>query len=214
MIRRTTWILLIIFAGLAAMIWLVPMWQERNPQPTPTAMVTPSPVFEAGTITWMTLQGTDGKVVVVEKTAGANQWTVKQPTDLVFEPTQVQSAMTALEGMSVQTALAQQPPQEAMGLDKPAYTITLMLKDGAERIIKVGKATPTGSGYYTQVGSQPAFVVSKASLDPVLQLLTAGVPPVTPSLRHQPARNTRPPGLAVRSRQVSSDACTVIYLTY
>ncbi len=190
MIRRPTWILVLVFAGLAALVWLVPLWQERNPQPTPTAMVTPSPVFEAGTITWMTLQDSAGKVVVVEKTAGDNQWTVKQPADQVFEPTQIESAMTALEGATIQTALAQQPPLEAMGLDKPAYTITLMLKDGAERIIKVGSATPTGSGYYTQVGSQPAFVMSKSSLDPVLQLFTAGKPPETP------ASGTPQPGLS------------------
>lgn len=180
MIRRPTWILVLVFAGLAALVWLVPLWQERNPKPTPTAQVTPSPVFEAGTITWMTLQDSTGKAIVVEKTAGNSPWTVKQPADQVFEPTQVQSAMTGLEGASIQTSLTQQPPQGAMGLDKPAYTITLMLKDGAERIIKVGNATPTGSGYYTQIGSEPAFVMSKSSLDPVLQLLTAGKPLETP----------------------------------
>jgi len=181
MIRRTTWILVLVFAGLVSLIWLVPWWQGRNPQVTPTAIATPSAVFEEGTVTWMTLQAPDGKVVVVEKDAEVDQWTVKQPAGLIFDPNQVESAMTALEGSNVQTTLAEQPPQEVMGLDKPAFTITLMLRDGAERVIKVGSATPTGSGYYTQIGSQPAFVIGKSSIDPILDLLTAGQPPSTPT---------------------------------
>ncbi len=192
MIRKTTWVLVVIFAVLLGSVWFIPWWQGRNPQPAPTASATAHPILP-GAIVQLTVSGSGGMKVVTEKSPDPGKWNVLEPTGLVFDPTKVQDAISFMQGAKIQTELSTQPPIDAVGLAEPKNIIIAKLDNGSEVVLNVGNSTPTGSGYYAQIPGQPMFIISKGDIDPAIGLLTAGVPPVTPSTTprtHSPGSGT------------------------
>ncbi len=181
MITRNTWILLAVLVVLVGVALLVPKYLASQPQPTPTAAAPAAqPVFPTGDVSSFSIKSADGKSVAV-KSLGNNQWSVTEPTDLTYDATTVQSAASFFKSAMVQTALETQPAADAMGLASPAATITIQLADGSQKVLKVGKETPTGEGYYVQIDTQPAVTVSKSEVESLTGLLTAGKAPVTPT---------------------------------
>jgi hypothetical protein len=181
MITRNTWILLGILVVLVGVAVLVPKYLASQPQPTPTAAAPAAkPVFPTGDVSSFSIKSADGKSVAV-KSLGNNQWSVTEPTGLEYDATTVQSAAGFFKSAMIQTALETQPAADAMGLASPAVTVTIQMADGSQKVMNVGKATPTGEGYYVQVDTQPAVTVSKSEVESLTGLLTAGKPPVTPT---------------------------------
>jgi hypothetical protein len=185
MITRNTWILLGVLIVLVGAAFFIPWYQGKQPTPTPTAVgPAAQPVFPTGDIAQFTLQSSDGKSVEVKST-GNNQWTATDPQKLTYDPATVQSAALFFKTAMVQTELTTQPPAEAMGLNSPLDTVNIVMVDGAQKLMKIGKVTPTGDGFYVQIDNNPAFTMSKNDAQALLSLLTAGVPPVTPSAAAQ-----------------------------
>jgi hypothetical protein len=181
MITRNTWILLGLLVVLVGVAVLVPKYLASQPQPTPTAAApTAQPVFPTADVSSFSIKSADGKTVAV-KSLGNNQWSVTEPTGLTYDATTVQSAASFFKSAKIQTALETQPAADAMGLASPAVTVTIQMADGSQKVMKVGKATPTGEGYYVQIDTQPAYTISKGDVDSLTGLLTAGIPPVTPT---------------------------------
>jgi hypothetical protein len=56
----------------------------------------------------------------------------------------------------------------------PDTTITIQITGEDLKIIKIGKVTPTNSGYYVQVGNNSPVVVSKNSIDSIKGLINLG----------------------------------------
>jgi hypothetical protein len=68
------------------------------------------------------------------------------------------------------------PPAESeIGLDPPAYTITLTDESGNDTVMEVGAHTPTQSGYYLRM-TGTVYVVSTATIDEIVGMLAN--PPV------------------------------------
>jgi len=181
MITRNTWILLGILVVLVGVAVFVPKYLASQPQPTPTAAApTAQPVFTTGDVASFTVKAADGKSVAV-KSQGNGKWSVTEPTDLTYDETTVQSAASFFTTAKVQTALETQRAADAIGLTTPTATVTIQMTDGSQKVMKVGKATPTSEGYYVQIDTQPAFTVAKTEVESLTALLTAGTPPVTPT---------------------------------
>jgi hypothetical protein len=179
---RNTWILLGILVVLVGVAFFIPYYQGKQPKPTPTASAAVAqPVVAGGQVAQFTLQAKDGNKVVVKSVAN-NGWTVVDPANLTYDPTAVQTAAQFFKTAMVQTALPTQPPADAMGISSPTVSVILLMADGSQKTMKVGSPTPTGDGYYVQVDAAPAFTVSATDLSSLLALLTAGKPPVTPSV--------------------------------
>jgi hypothetical protein len=187
MVRRNTWILLGLLVVLVGVAFFIPWYQGKQPKPTPTiSAVAAQPVIPSGTVAQFTVQSIGGKKVVV-KSAGNNSWTVIDPTNLTYDPNTVGTAAAFFKTAMVQTALPTQPPADAMGINAPTSVITMVMTDGSQKVMRVGKATPTGDGYYVQIDTAPAFTVSSTDLTGLLSLLTAGIPPTTPSAAAPPS---------------------------
>lgn len=181
MISRNTLILLGVLVVLVGVVFFIPWYQGRNPNPSPTPSTPlPKQVFPTGQISQLTMNSKDGKTVIL-KASGNNQYTVTQPSNLVYDSSTVQTAVSFFQTAVVQTELPTQPPADVMGISAPADTITAKMADGSQHVLKIGSATPTGEGYYVQVDSNPAFTVAKSDVDNLLALFTAGKPPATPT---------------------------------
>ena len=182
MIRRTTWVLLAVFAVLV----LGTLYLQRTGNLTAAATTTPSPTPEeppllqvqAGGISSLRITDAQGKVVALERDAQSG-WKMTEPKAGTADGSKVDAAITPLETLQVLNKLEPAPAANVIGLDKPSYTLSLGLADGKQYTLQVGKVTPTGSGYYSSMDGGAAVVVSKSTIDTVIDLLNN--PPFPPT---------------------------------
>lgn len=178
MVRRSTWMVLGIFVilVLGVLIWQHYGKTGESVEPTPTVKVT-SLVLDLGVrnIARFTITGVNGESISFERDSN-NVWVVfGQPAELA-DSTQIETVVSSLIFLTVNTTLTPQPSLDSMGLDNPSYIITLFLDDGEQIALYVGNLTPTGTGYYTRVDDDPAVVVGKIDMDAVVNMLK--IPPL------------------------------------
>jgi hypothetical protein len=181
MIRRSTLIVVILFV-LVAGFWI---YLQKKPasisSQSTQATSTPEPSLlnlSAVSVTAFKLVDSQGQVAI--RVGADGQWTVEQPANSTITAGNIQEILSQLVGISVMFSFSSAPPEEGTGLGKPAYTLTISSTTGPERVIKVGNATPTDSGYYVQVDQALPVVISKSAIDRVAELLRSTRPTPTP----------------------------------
>lgn len=182
MIRRNTWVLLGIFGVLVVVVLIIPRWEQAYPKATPTAAASQAELLPAaqGKPVEIQVVPREGKSLTISS-ADQTNWSVKDPGGLEYDASQVNGAGNGLGSAVILNDLPQQPPADAMGLTNPTAMIVVKMQNGAQKTIKVGIATPAGSGYYVQMDANPAVIINKSVVDNLISLLTAGTQPVTPT---------------------------------
>ena len=174
MVRKQTWILIVVFAALLA----VAFYLQKNPLPD-AADATPSPTAQAHLLEgWQPSDiiqielrsGQSGSVQVLRDEESG--WMLGPESGAPIEGGKVEAIRSEIAEMLVQAALPAGYDLEAVGLADPAHTLILTKASGEQSEIRVGGATPTASGYYVQVDQQAPVVVSKYSIDSVLDQMT------------------------------------------
>jgi hypothetical protein len=146
MIRRTTWILLAVFAVLlAATLFLQRTGRlesagDESPTPTPEAKMLE---VDPATIRSLRIQDAQGKVVALERKA-QQTWVLIEPAANETDAVRVDSSITELAALRILNLLETQPSSDATGLTSPAYTLTVGLED-SEHVIQVGQQATTGT---------------------------------------------------------------------
>jgi len=193
MIRRNTWILLAVFAGLLAVTFYLQRSGKLTGQPESTPVPTQPALFglDTGEITALKVEKNDGKSAAFRKTESGS-WEVTQPPDRQDLAQTVGGVVAEITSWKVMTELSVAPPADNIGLSNPAYQIILTTANGQEQTIKVGDLTPTGTGYYISMDGSVPLVVSKFSVDQVINLLTeeptSTPPPLVETEAPPPAR--------------------------
>ena len=179
MLRRSTIVVVILFAVLGSLYWYTR--QDGNVINTALAgTATPSPALPGylvrpyeKTITTLTIRKPDGTELTLNLVEG--QWTAHDGTKFL-EPVDQQAAEYAalsvqdlriLSEIEATTALAD------FGLDdENASIMETGFSDGTSLLVKIGKATVTGSGYYAVSAQQPKniLILNKLSLESLLAL--------------------------------------------
>ena len=178
MIRRSTWVVLVIFAALVAVLVF---WQrsKENAPAEPTSTPAQASLFDLNAdITYLRLEKVGGAVVEMER-GEDGIWQLTWPLAEKTDVGAVQNAVTQLLSLRILTTLNTIPGLDTIGLASPAYRILIGLDDGSQVTINVGDSTPTGSGYYVVVSGRPLYVVNKSGLDSVLKLIDS--PPIEPT---------------------------------
>jgi hypothetical protein len=174
MIRRSTWIFLGLFVAVLAFAWGFQRYQaQRKANTTPTAAVDSQAILDLqeSSVANLRVENDQGQAIVLGRdTEGL--WTVLEPQGGGKTDTgRAESAMTQLLSLRSQFALEMPDNLQEYGLLNPAYTITLTLNGGEKHILQVGMEAPAVSGYYIRLDNGPPLVVSKFSLDPVLEMI-------------------------------------------
>jgi len=191
MIRRSTLVVFVVFViALAALLILqrVPN-SPLNPAATPLPTSMPNLIsgWKSTDVASITQKSSDGK----EKHLTRNQdgsWAYGAVT---IEGGKIEQPLSEILAARILTVMPANLSLKDMLLDVPAQVITLQSSDGRNLSVQIGSITPTQSGYYVRVDNGQVSVVSKSSLDAVLQLLDEAVLPTptplsTPSVQATP----------------------------
>jgi hypothetical protein len=172
MIKRSTWILLAILAlFIGAYFYLkVHPLQFSTSTPTPTATESSYLITkEDDTLTKVVITDAQGNTFQMGRDADGN-WAITKPKSAAADQSQAEAAETQLFALKVVTTLETSPSPDVIGLNPPAYTISLEFSSNRQQVLEVGGLTPTSSGYYIQLEGK-VYVVSQYSIDAVVKLL-------------------------------------------
>ena len=180
MIKRPTWILLVILALVIVAYFVIKSRsQATSSEATPTALGNSFLVTQTdGTLQILRISDKQNHLFQMQRdTSGA--WAVTLPTFGVADLALAGAAETQIGALRIVTTLDNSLNLAGAGLDSPAYTIELTFSSGLKHVIQVGSLTPTSSGYYVRFDAESLYVVSQSGIDALLNLLTAPPFPAT-----------------------------------
>jgi hypothetical protein len=197
MIKRSTWITIVALALLVALAWYLQQPDNAfekigSADATPTNTLAPIVNLidlQGGAVEALDITGPAGETVSMISQGGV--WIVKVPYEGLADQSAVQQIVGSIAYTTVTATFDKNPDLKLVGLDQPTI-ITLTFTGGAQTVVKVGKATPTDSGYYVQVDDGPVQVVDKYYLDALLGLLTT--PPFMYTATPSPTATEPPTG--------------------
>jgi len=183
MVRRTTWILLIIFALLVGFAFLFQRYQSNKAKVTETGVPTATPgklySFSTADLTSVSMEDNKGNSIDLYFDPASSKWTIKDvPVDQV-DSTQIENAISQLVSIQVKETLTQSVSLNDVGLATPVYTITMTTTAGTQVITYVGSPNAIGDGHYARVDSGPVVIVDKTVMDMAINFIKT--PPLLPT---------------------------------
>ncbi len=181
MIKRSTWILLIVLALAVGAYFLIKNRPVKSTEATPTASGSNFLVTQAdGNLQSLRIEDTEGNVVQMQLDP-SKVWVLSAPTPGEADQSLAGAAGTQVGALRIVTTLETAPDLSAIKLDSPAYTIKLTFDSGVSHTLEIGDLTPTSSGYYVRYDDGKVYVISQSGIDALLNLLTAPPYPATPT---------------------------------
>ncbi len=169
MIRRSTWILLLIFIALVGLGWyLNARKQAVAAKATPTAETEYLLPTDAGVVTALKIEGKDS-LIEIQRNA-ENKWEIKAPNPAEADQGMVEAGITQLSALRVLGHV--EIDLDLVNLKTPDYKVSVTYSDGKTYTFDVGAVTPINTGYYVRKSDGTVVVVSKVGLDSLLKLLT------------------------------------------
>jgi hypothetical protein len=191
MFRRPTWIALVIVVILVGVLFYTNREQKIVEQVAETFPTLPSHTVipdEDGTPTRIIFESATGGVVEVALNM-QNGWDVILPFEGAANKGNVEAAVNEIDTMRYVSELKDVAPAD-LGLDSPAYVLTLHFKNGAKHVIEIGDKTPSETGYYIRLDGKRLLVMENSAVESLLFLI--GTPPYqeTPTPSPQPSTAT------------------------
>lgn len=202
MIRRNTWLLLVV---LALVISLAVFLQNRKTREAAQATPTPGSAMVFGPAdgapTDIRFDGSVGDSVEFGRDQSGT-WVVKAPHAGPADQAAAEAAATQVGALRVFANVSL--GAEVVGLDKPSYIIMVTFDTGKVHKLAVGSITPIQNGYYAQLDAGSIEVVDKLGIDALAGLLTQ--PPYLATLT--PPASATPLGTATQLPQSSPTVAT------
>jgi len=182
MIRRSTWIVLVVFLGLVGFsIWWTrakPIQEESEIPPTAEAVWQ---VLEAD-VAGLRVEDLEERRALEVRRDPNSLWVLVEPQSGIADASRIERVITWLASPRPSFSIPEAEDLAPYGLDQPRVRVILLMKDGNTRYFNVGKDVPTGNSVYVQfAGRAGAFLLDKFGMDDVLNLLV-DLPLVTPTL--------------------------------
>lgn len=204
MIKRPTWVMVIVLALLAGLVYYVRavpdnfIQQALDAGKTPTTSAAPAggTLISAadGPLKGVSIVSADGHSVALKK--GTTDWTLSVDGQSPVTADSAAAEQAASQALGLLLAVPEIPVPtsglSAFGLDKPAYIYEVILASDKTASFKIGNATITGDGYYLQKEDGTVAAVNKFTMDALLNMLQQPPYPTTPT--PTPAEMTPTPG--------------------
>lgn len=196
MIRRSTWVILLIFLViLGGGLYFQKYKSDKAAKVTPTAEFG---LLFAGIdqtqITGFEIDSTQGKKFLITLGQDGNWIVAGYPAEYTNKYS-VDDMLSKIKALTVMSELETAPALDVIGLTSPAYTFQITLKDGQQKIAYIGNETPTSSGYYAKLDNGNPVVVTKYAVDNLLNFLDNPpiATPVPTATETGPVENTQTP---------------------
>ena len=192
MIRRNTWILLVLLALLiGAAFYFNHQKNTAASAATPTSSQTFLFTSQDGNATDIKITDTAGKTVEISRNS-TGTWVLKAPTADAADQTQAEAAATQVTTINMLGNVQIGPAD--VGLDNPSYTMTITFDSAKTHKVLIGSENPIETGYYVQMDGGPVEVADKSGIDSLTGMLTA--PPylatLTPTVTPTPIPSDTP----------------------
>jgi hypothetical protein len=170
--RSTAWI----YFFVAAVAVGVLLYFNNRAEPAADSAVTLEPqdivtyLFKAeeGVPTGIRIESKAGEVVEVRRNAD-NVWELIQPLEAAADPAAAEAAASQITTLRIEDTIPDLD-LKVVGLQDPEYTMVVSFGD-VERKASIGVITPTENGYYALSPEGNVVIVSKTSIDALLELL-------------------------------------------
>jgi len=181
MIKRPTWILLIVLAFVIGAYFFIKNRPLKPITPTPTAIGNSYLISVANDkLQSLRVSNKDLKVTFIERDSSGT-WKVSLPTPGIADQAQAEAAETQVGTLQIVLKLQTSPDLNAIGLDNPTFTITLKFLSGTTHTLQVGNMTPTGSGYYVRYDQGDIYAISVDGINALTALVDSPPYPATPT---------------------------------
>ncbi len=192
MIRRNTWILLVVLAALIGFsFYLNNQKTKEQAAATPTAGTAMLFTSAEGLPNDIKIESSTGTSVEVARN-DKGVWVLKAPTQADADQASAQAAATQVGALQIIGDV--QLGLDVVGLDKPADTITLTFTGGKTHKLEIGSVNPIQTGYYARLDGSKTQIVDKQGLDALLTMLTNPpyVATATPAVTDTPTATATP----------------------
>lgn len=198
MIRRSTWIILLIFlAVLGGGLYFQKYQSERAAQVTPTSEN--KLLFlglEKTQIKGFEIDSSQGKKFSVARTENG-EWVVAGYTAADTNTYSIEDMLKKITSLTVMSDLESAPDLSLIGLLTPSYIFKVTQTDGQQLTAYIGGLTPTNSGYYARLEGGSPVVVSKYAVDNLVAFLekppvATPVTTVTPTVTEEVTQTPQP----------------------
>jgi hypothetical protein len=183
MIKRSTWVLLAVFAILLAVVLLLPKFKGTVAEPTSTttpAIESPF-TFAVGDVVEFRVENRVDGSTLIAKRGDDNAWKLVQPDEELSPSNNVEGVVAGIVNIDLLSKIDPPPPADLSGLDSPIYTVTLVNKSGAEEGLVIGNLTPTSSGYYVQTDDGQVYVADQSKIYQAIDLSVRPPLNITPT---------------------------------
>ncbi len=181
MIKRSTWIVLVVLVVVVAGYFVVKSRPPKAGEPTPTAQGTNVLIPQSeGTLQSVQIVDAEGNKFRMQRDMNKT-WVITSPTQAEADQSKVGAAIVQINALRIVTALDTPPDPAATLLNNPADTVIVTLDTGAEHTIEIGGLTPTSSGYYVRFDKKKVYVISQTAIDSLLNLIKTPPYPDTPT---------------------------------
>lgn len=190
MIKRSTWVYLVILALVIGAYYLISNLPAGEAEPTPTAPGLSFLITEAdGALQNLQIRDRQGNQVQMQRDP-AGIWVVALPEPGEADQALAGAAETQVSALRIVTTLDTPPTLSTVGLAPPAYTIMLGFSEGLRHTLEIGSLTSIDSGYYVRFDGGAIHIVSRSGIDALLNLLVA--PPYVATETPTPAIEATP----------------------
>ena len=172
MIRNSTVVyVLLLLALVGAYFYLRDRRQPAQIELTAEPTLEVSYLFSAeqGTPTSIRIEAKSGEAVEVARGAD-NAWIIREPLEAPAEQGAAEAAASQITTMRILDRVPDIEP-EIVGLEEPAYVLTLGFDDGGKHSVDVGMLTPTESGYYARDLAGNIVIISRSAVEALVSLL-------------------------------------------
>lgn len=192
MIRRSTWMLLAVFALLLGATIL---WTRARPAPgeSPAAGATPTwaPLWsvQASEIVGLRLEDREtGTVVELRRGDEVVPWRMVLPEQGPADAGRVEWAVNSLLSPRPRGGIPAPADLEPFGLASPARQVTVYFQGNVSKSLAFGRISPTGGVFYVAVpGQGDVVLLNEISVSDVLSLLDSLPYPPTPTPSETPS---------------------------
>jgi len=185
MIRRNTWILLLVFAALLAVTFALSKdtpKKDAPPEPTPAlALLSFDPLSQVAGVRLQDAEGRQVQVRLLED----QTWAVAGNAPRAADALAIRQVLNQLASLRVLSRVEADTPLQALGLNPPYMRIEFALAGGRSVALDVGAATPVGSGYYVRLDGGDPVVTAQYPLDALMAWLDT--PPYAPTPSPEPS---------------------------